>query len=71
MERDSIFFIGGGNMASAIIAGMDRKSWRICVAEISSDLRTNLQERFQIETVENCDDPVINVYKYLLIVIIL
>lgn len=55
---NSIFFIGGGNMANAIIGGMDRTKWsRICVAEVSGGARRSLEEKFQIETVSNADHP--------------
>lgn len=48
-------FIGGGNMASALIGGIVGQGWApsdIRVADISADARTRLQTRFGIEAVD-------------------
>lgn len=38
-DQKSIFFIGGGNMAAAIIGGMNQKEWKITVAEVYEEAR--------------------------------
>src|SRR4051794_26767411 len=39
LHRQRIFFVGGGNMASAIISALDYKLWHITVAEVSEPAR--------------------------------
>jgi hypothetical protein len=53
-------------MASAIIGGMNRKNWRICVSEIFPDARKSLKDRFpDIEIVEACTETTVKVCVYI------
>jgi len=47
MTRQKIFFIGGGNMASALIGGLDRTIWDISICEPSEERRNWLKEHFK------------------------
>src|SRR6185436_13791523 len=49
----NITFVGGGNMASALIGGLIRQSWApdaIKVVEIAAAAREQLQGRFGVKT---------------------
>ena len=57
----NICFIGGGNMASALIGGMLGKGFtaqQISVVEISADNRARLHRDFAIRAVENITDGI-------------
>lgn len=52
----NICFIGGGNMATALIGGMVNKGFaaqKISVVEINADSRTQLQRSFDVRAFEN------------------
>ena len=56
-----ITFIGGGNMASAIIGGLLRESFdprSICAVDIAAEQRAQLVERYSINAVAAIDDAV-------------
>jgi len=42
MSARTVFFIGGGNMAGAIIGGLDRTKWSPVVCEVSLLLHPRL-----------------------------
>merc|ERR1711974_429556 len=46
-----VFFIGGGNMASAIIAGLD-KSWTVSVSDPNHGARENLTKKYGVNAME-------------------
>lgn len=55
----SIAFIGGGNMATSLIAGLLNEALKpeqILVAEPDADKRAQLEQRFAIKTTENNTD---------------
>ena len=50
----NITFIGGGNMASALIGGLLQQDFslaQLCVVEISPEGREKLQHAFSVQTV--------------------
>lgn len=52
----NICFIGGGNMANALIGGLLKNNFsaaQICVVEINSDNRNKLQNEFAVRTTDN------------------
>jgi pyrroline-5-carboxylate reductase len=52
----NITFIGGGNMASALIGGLLQQDFspaQLCVVEISPEAREKLQHAFGVQTVAN------------------
>lgn len=52
----NICFIGGGNMASALIGGLLGKGFfteQLCVVEIDADSRARLQRDFAVQSVDN------------------
>lgn len=56
-----ILFIGGGNMASALIGGLLQQGFRgpdIRVAEISADARARLQTAFGVDAVDAIDGAI-------------
>lgn len=58
-----ICFIGGGNMASALIAGMLAKDFtadQIVVADISADTRNRLETDFKIRTFDDMNQAVVD-----------
>jgi pyrroline-5-carboxylate reductase len=55
----TVFFIGGGNMAYAIIGGMDRKRWRIIVDEPWEEQRQRLEKDLGVETVASISSDLI------------
>jgi len=55
---DSIAFIGGGNMASALIAGLikqDTPAQQICVVDPDANARDTLTTRFGVKTLAQAD----------------
>ena len=57
----NICFIGGGNMAAALIGGMTEKGFaadRISVVEINQDNRAKLHRDFAVRTVESLTDGI-------------
>ena len=55
----SIAFIGGGNMAISLIAGLLKETLtpeQILVAEPDADRRAQLENQFSVKTTENNDD---------------
>lgn len=57
----NICFIGGGNMASALIGGLLNRGFsiaQICVVEIDADNRTRLQRDYQVQAFDNLDEGV-------------
>lgn len=57
----NICFIGGGNMATALIGGMLGKGFvadQISVVEISAESRTRLQQEFKVRAVESMAEGV-------------
>lgn len=56
-----ILFIGGGNMASALIGGLLQQGFRgpdIRVAEISAEARARLQKEFGVDAVDAIDGAI-------------
>lgn len=54
MSKPSIAFIGGGNMATSLVAGLIADGYdpqRLCVAEPDADRRRALAERYGVRTV--------------------
>lgn len=54
-----IFFLGGGNMANALIGGMLRQGFAntdISVVELNADARQNLQTQFGVDVFANSTD---------------
>eukprot|EP00029_Vermamoeba_vermiformis_P004595 TRINITY_DN15147_c0_g1_i1.p1 TRINITY_DN15147_c0_g1~~TRINITY_DN15147_c0_g1_i1.p1 ORF type:complete len:265 (-),score=76.01 TRINITY_DN15147_c0_g1_i1:84-878(-) len=49
-----LFFIGGGNMAWAILGGLDRAAWNVVVSEIIPERRLETENKFSVQTVEKC-----------------
>lgn len=45
-QQKVAFFIGGGNMATAIVAGINRSQWKIIVAEPFEPQRQKLTTNF-------------------------
>lgn len=58
ISHKSVFFIGGGNMASAIIAGLDRDYWRVIVAEVSDEQREKVKQLYNVETTDKPDEKI-------------
>ena len=59
MKTSNITFIGGGNMASAIMGGLIRQEFetkRLCVVEVISELRQQLSRRFGIRSFASVDE---------------
>lgn len=57
----NICFIGGGNMANAMIGGLVGKDWsreQISVVEISAENRAKLQQTFGVKTTERMSEGV-------------
>lgn len=57
----NICFIGGGNMASALIGGLlgkDFKAAQISVVEINAENRAQLQQKFSIRATEQLDEGI-------------
>ena len=58
----NICFIGGGNMATALIGGLLGKGYsaaQICVVEINADNRTQLQRNFAVRVVESIANGIV------------
>lgn len=58
----NICFIGGGNMATALIGGLLGRGFtaqQISVVEINEQNRTRLQNDFAVRTVDNLSDGVV------------
>ena len=58
----NICFIGGGNMAAALIGGLLGKGFaagQISVVEINADSRAQLQRNFAVRTVETAADGIV------------
>lgn len=49
-DKKVLCFIGGGNMASAIISGISKEEWRITVVEVMEEQRKKLESLFNVET---------------------
>lgn len=61
-ERMKISFLGGGNMATALIGGLVDRGFAtadIQVVDLQADSRARLAERFGVRTVEAVDDDVL------------
>lgn len=59
--KSTVFFVGGGNMVTAIVGGLDRSKWRVVVDEIVESQRKKLEDELRVETVSSCDAKVIKV----------
>jgi pyrroline-5-carboxylate reductase len=58
-ERLKICFLGGGNMATALIGGLAQRGFATAdmqVADLQADSRARLAERFGVRAVETLDD---------------
>jgi len=53
-----VFFLGGGNMATAIIAGIDRKAWHVIVCEIYEPQRKKLEATFSLDCVDSAEKKI-------------
>lgn len=62
-SRSTVFFVGGGNMAYAIIGGMDQKKWRVIVDEPFEAQRSRLEKELGVETVASVSVDLIKVCK--------
>src|SRR3970040_184904 len=54
----TITFIGGGNMASAVIGGLLRKGWKsgaITVVEVAAPARAQLESRLKVKNAPAID----------------
>ena len=59
MNNKTIAFIGGGNMARALVAGLVASGMSgkdITIVDRNEDKRTSLQQDFSVQTTENIDD---------------
>lgn len=61
-RKNSVFFIGGGNMATAILGGLDRTLWDAVVCEVNAEQRGKISTQFNVRTVAEANDPLIKVY---------
>jgi pyrroline-5-carboxylate reductase len=60
-RKKCVYFLGGGNMAAAIIGGLDREHWRVVVCEVVPARRKELEETLRVETVTHVADRKISV----------
>ena len=59
MKKSNITFIGGGNMAGAIIGGLIRRDFdakRLCAIEVIPEVREKLAQRFGISSFASADE---------------
>eukprot|EP01125_Pyxidicula_operculata_P016272 TRINITY_DN5578_c0_g1_i1.p1 TRINITY_DN5578_c0_g1~~TRINITY_DN5578_c0_g1_i1.p1 ORF type:complete len:154 (-),score=26.81 TRINITY_DN5578_c0_g1_i1:74-535(-) len=54
-----VLFIGGGNMSSAIIGGLNRSTWKPIVCEINQEQRDKVSKSFSVETVSSLTHSVV------------
>tara|TARA_Y100001936_G_scaffold94253_1_gene92760 strand:+ start:4731 stop:5543 length:813 start_codon:yes stop_codon:yes gene_type:complete len=59
----NVTFIGGGNMASALIGGLLQQGFsttQICVVEISSTARKRIKNKYNVTVTEKLTDGIVN-----------